>query len=215
MRRSAAHLILAVCLFAGLTASPVLADLGLQQIFSSEALPEDGLERVGATVKAAVEGIYGSTEDREQISNQITAILDEAALTGNAEIVRYTIVAVMLAGGADNLDLSKEAIDNSRAFADFPAVTALTVSAAKDLLSAMSDSPTTDGNGDQGGGNGDQGGGNGDQGGGNGDQGGGDGDDEQGGDDGDDEQGGGDDENPLDDDGDADIDDDDIPGTPV
>ena len=208
MRRSAAHLILAVCLFAGLTASPVLADLGLQQIFSSEALPEDGLERVGATVKAAVEGIYGSTEDREQISNQITAILDEAALTGNAEIVRYTIVAVMLAGGADNLDLSKEAIDNSRAFADFPAVTALTVSAAKDLLSAMSDSPTTDGNGDQGGGNGDQGGG-------NGDQGGGDGDDEQGGDDGDDEQGGGDDENPLDDDGDADIDDDDIPGTPV
>ena len=228
MRRSATHLILAVCLFAGLTVSSVLADLGLQQIFSDEAVPQEGLNQVGFTVKAATEEIYSSTEDREQLLNQLTAIPNEAAETGNGEIVRYTIVGVIVGGGPENLDLSKEAIDNSKAFTDFPAVTASTVSDAEDIISARSGSSKTGGKGDNGGGdNGDQGGGNGDQGGGDeddqgededdqgedGDDQGGDGDDEQGG--GDDEQGGGDDDNPFDDDGDADIDDDDIPGTPV
>lgn len=192
MKHGAAHLILTVCLFAGLTTFPVLADLGLQQIFSGEPVVEEGLTKVGLTVKAAVEAIYGSTEDKEQILSQITAVLDEAALTGNSDIVSYTIVAVMLAGGSDNLDLSKEAIDNSKAFIDFPTVTALTVSAAEVLLADATDSSAVGGAGSDSGGGGEEGGG---------------GDSK--------ELGGGDDGNPLDDGGDANIRDDDVPGTPV
>ena len=194
MRRRTAHFILAIGLLTGLVASPALAELGLQQIFSMQ-----GLTQVGLAVKAAVEAIYASTDDPEEISSQITAILDEAALTGNPDIVSYTIVAVMLAGGSDNLDLSKEAIDNSKAFTDFPTITAFTVSAAEGLLSEGSGSLTDgdDGKDSGGGGGGEEGGG------------------EEGGGKEDEELGGGDDENPLDDGGDADIRDDDIPGTPV
>ncbi|MBL7017232.1 MAG: hypothetical protein ISR84_06720 [Kiritimatiellales bacterium] len=192
MRRSVAHLILATCLLTGLVASPAWADIGLLQIFSTQ-----GLTQVGLAVKAAVEGIYGSTEDPEEISSQITAILDEAALTGNPDIVSYTIVAVILAGGLDNLDLSKEAVDNSKAFTDFPTITAFTVSAAEGILSADSDSLPDGGGGKDSGGGGEDGGG------------------EEGGGKTDEELGGGDGENPLDDGGDADIRDDDIPGTPV
>ena len=233
MKSHMTRLLLTICLFAGLAASSTFADLGLQQTLSDE-----GPAAVGNAVKTAMEAIYASTDDEESIKSQITTIMNEAAAIGDGEAVRYAIVAVMMAGGFDNLDLSKEAIDNSAAFADFPAVTAFTVSAMETFLSASDDEPGGGKNGESGGG-GKSGGGNNGQSGGNGNNGqsgggdndneqggggdndneqggGGDNDNEQGGGgDNDDEQGGGDDDNPLDDGDDSDIDDGDTDATPI
>jgi Spy/CpxP family protein refolding chaperone len=184
------RLILAASLLAGLSFSSAFADLGLQQILS-----EQGVVAVGKAVQQAVTDVYDSTDDEESIKSQITAIMNEAAATANGEAVRYAIVAVMAAGGPDNLDLSKEAIDNSAAFTDFPEVTAFTVAASESLLAQQaaeqaSLNAESGGGGEPGGDGGESGGG-------------------------DDELGGGDDENPFDDGDQADIKDEDSDATPT
>ena len=191
MNKKATYRLLSACLFVGLAGSSLAEELGLSQQLSSE-----GVVAVGQTVKSAVENLFSSTEDAESIQSQITAIMDEAAATGNAEAVRYAIVGAMDAAGPDNLELVIAAINSSKAFTDFKDITAFTVNASKEMILANA-----------GGGQGDQGGdkelG---------------GDKEQGGQ-GDQqtnmEQGGGDGDNPLDEGDDADIDDEDVPGTPV
>ena len=140
MKQKIAHFMLTVCLFAGLTVLPAQADIGLGQILAS-----DGLTAVGQAVREAVEGIYRSTDDPKAIEDQIVAIVNEAVETGDGEAVRYTLIAVMMAGGAENLDLSKVAIDNSAAFTSFPSVTATTVTVGSALIAEQAGSAAAGG----------------------------------------------------------------------
>lgn len=202
--KSAIRLLSAVSACLGLAVLSVQADLGLQGISSDE-----GVVAVGKAVKTAVESIYASTDNPAEIESQLIEILNEAAATGDEGVIRYTIVAVMMAGGPDNLELSKKAIDNSNVFSDFPEITAFTVSAAESMLSA---SGSDESGGDKGG-----------SGGGakstepSGEEGGGAQSDEEmggGGSKADEEMGGGS-SSGIFDDGGADIDDNDVPGTPT
>lgn len=199
MRKNMTRFVLALCLV--VSASVLAAELGLSQMLSGE-----GVVAVGQAVKDAVAKIYSSTDDPEVIKRQITAIMDEAAATGDGEAVRYAIVGAMDAGGAENLDLTIAAINASKAFSDFKEVTQFTVSSSKTIILANA-KKNGSGNKEQGGGK-EQGGAKEEQGGDKEEQGGGD-------QDGGMEQGGGSDYNPLDDGDDADIEDNDIPGTPV
>ena len=140
MKQKIAHFMLTVCLFAGLTVLPAQADIGLGQILAS-----DGLTAVGQAVREAVEGIYRSTDDPKASEDQIVAIVNEAVETGDGEAVRYTLIAVMMAGGAENLDLSKVAIDNSAAFTSFPSVTATTVTVGSALIAEQAGSAAAGG----------------------------------------------------------------------
>lgn len=206
------RLMICIGMFAVLGVSSVQAEIGIQSILSS-----DGIVAVGTAVQSAVEAIYASTDDPAEIQQQLIDILNEAAATGDEQVVRYTIVAVMLAGGPENLDLSKQAIDNSDVFKNFPEVTAFTVSAADSMLAAASQ--RTAGGGAESGGGEKAGGASEEEGGG--EKTGGTSEEEGGGEV---QQGGGetsgggytgDASNPFGDGGDADIKDSDVPGTPV
>ncbi len=129
MNKSAMNLFLGLFLIMGLFVSPAQADLGLAQTLSDE-----GVQAVGAAVKAAAEAVYAGTDDPEQIQSQLVAILNEVAATGDEGAMRYAIVAVMMVGGVENIDLSKEAINNSDLFTNHPTVTAFTVAAAEKLI---------------------------------------------------------------------------------
>lgn len=123
--------LVALVLFSGVA---TFADMGLQQILSSE-----GNRAVGLAVKAAAEDIFSSDENAEVIQAKLVAILNEAVATENEQTVRYVIVAIMMAGGVDNLELSKRAVDDSQAFDVFPEMTARTVSKMIWLLSGYKD----------------------------------------------------------------------------
>lgn len=143
---------------AGLMTSPLMADLGLRQIAA-----EKGASAVGQAVLAAVRAVYAANTDPAVIQSQLVVILNEAAATGNDQAVRYSIVAVMMAGGSENLGLSKAAINNSAVFTSFETLTAQTVSAAENLMTQAGGATggTTGGTsgGSQAGGNGETGGG--------------------------------------------------------
>lgn len=138
---------------AGFMAAPVLADLGLQQ------LAAQGAPAVGQAVLTAAKAVYANNTDPVVIQNQLIAILNEAAATGNEQAIRYAIVAVMLAGGVENIELSKTAINNSAVFLNYESLTAVTVAAAEALMTATGGANGTSGGDDMGGGGGEKGGG--------------------------------------------------------
>lgn len=119
--------------------SPVRADLGL-----AGKAPKE----VGAAVKNAVAAIYAGTTDPAAIQSQIVAILDEAAATGDEDAIRYAIVAVMLAGGTDNLDLSKQAIANSAVFTTYQKLAEDTTKEAGALMTGEEQGGEKPGGGD-------------------------------------------------------------------
>lgn len=130
MRQNIARKVLTVGLLIGLTGLSAQADLGLSQILSSE-----GAKAVGVAVKAEAVKIYGSADDKDVIQAQLAGLLDEAAATGDKQAVRYAIVAVMIAGGMENLELSKAAIDDSDVLTQFPKETASTVFIVAKMMS--------------------------------------------------------------------------------
>jgi len=147
MRKSIAYSAVVVFLFAGLSISTALADdLGLQQM---------DVDKVGQTVKKSVKKAYKSAKDKSEVNSQIAAIMDEAAKTGNEQIIKDAIIAVMEAGGEDNLESCIAAINGSQANTDFPELVKSTVSSTKALITANKGG----GKKDQGGGKKDQGGG--------------------------------------------------------
>ena len=99
---------------------------------------------VGAAVKNAVADAYKSGADAAAIQSQIVAILDEAAATGSEDAVRYAIVAVMLAGGTENLEMSKQAIGNSMAFTSYQELAAGTMGEAEKLMTGKEPGPPAD-----------------------------------------------------------------------
>jgi len=129
MRKNAGYLFFGLLRSVGLLAAPAQADLGLKQI-----LADQGVKAVGLAVKAAAEAVYASTDDPKLIEAGLIAILNEAEATGDMSVMPYAIVGVMLAGGVDNLDLSKRAISNSNLFKNYPNNTAVTVVNAEKLI---------------------------------------------------------------------------------
>lgn len=158
MNKNIQKLFFGVLFVVGILIAPVYADLGLAQILSDQ-----GVQAVGSAVKEATEAVYAGTDDAEQIKIQLVAILNEAVATGNEGVMRYAIVAVMMVGGAENVDLSKDAINNSELFVDHPKLAAETIVKAEKLI--RSGGGTGDlggeklGGGEGGGGENEQGGG--------------------------------------------------------
>ena len=136
--------------------STARADLGLQQIMANQ-----GALAVGQTVLNAAKAVYAGTQDPAAIQNQLIAIMNEAVATGNEQAIRYAIVAVMVAGGFENMALGKAAVDNSNAFSNYETLTALTVASTEALINAAHESGGSIGGGDRekGGGDREKGGG--------------------------------------------------------
>lgn len=153
MKRSIACLTLVSCLFAGMMVLPVQAELGLQQ---------ENPKAAGAAVKSAVEAIHNSSDDATSKHAQIVAILNEAAATGDEAVIRYALVAVLLAGGEENMDLSEAAVNNSNIASDYPELVSQIIPLAKSLIVSGANATPIDedaGGGDDAGGGGDSGGG--------------------------------------------------------
>jgi uncharacterized membrane protein YgcG len=162
MKRNSASLFYVLIAVIGLLTSSAFADLGLQALVAGP----QGAPAVGQAVLTAARAVYANNTDPAVIQQQLIAILNEAAATGNAAAVRYAIVAVMMAGGPENLVASKTAINNSNVFANYESLTAVTVAAVEMLMTGGGDK--TVGGGDVGGSGGNSlGGGNKELGGGN------------------------------------------------
>ncbi|MCC7300149.1 MAG: hypothetical protein IT583_03620 [Verrucomicrobia bacterium] len=113
----------------GLPVTSVFADLGLAQVAASQGTPA-----VGQTVLSSAQAIYANNTDPAAIESQLIAILNEAVATGDERIIRYAIVAVMMAGGEANAALARRAINSSNAFTSYQTLTAVTVAAVESLL---------------------------------------------------------------------------------
>lgn len=135
MKKNMSFLFLSVFLMVGLLASSARADLGLKQIMAGQ-----GASAVGQTVLAAAKAAYAGgpsgTPDLAVVQIRLIDILNEAAATGDEQIIRYTLVAVMLAGGTENLATARAAINNSNVFANYETLTAVTVAATEELMKA-------------------------------------------------------------------------------
>ena len=161
MKKIRVRLFFVLIAFTCFLVSSAQANLGLQQIVT-----EQGAPAVGPAVLTAARAVYANNTDQAVIQQQLIAILNEAAATGNEQAIRYAIVAVMIAGGVENLELSRVAINNSNVFLNYEALTAATVAATQSLLLNVSGGGAqgggTQGGGTQGGGaqgGGEQGGG--------------------------------------------------------
>jgi hypothetical protein len=152
MKNIRCRLFLVLIAFAGLLTLSARAELGLQQIMANQGAPA-----VGQAVLTAAKAVYAGASDPAVIQSQLIAILNEAAATGNEQAIRYAIVAVMMAGGVENITLSTTAINNSNVFSNYESLTAVTVAATRLLLSASGGGAT--GGGETGGGGGETGGG--------------------------------------------------------
>lgn len=127
MKNSGNKLLLSACLLVGLMSSSVFAEnLGLAEIAAS-----GGPEAVVAPVTNAVANIYNSTDDQDSIKAQITAIINEAADTGDDEVVRSAVNAALGATSTDNLELTIAAINSSTAFTNFSAIIESVVASAR------------------------------------------------------------------------------------
>jgi len=135
MKKNSIYISTVIFLLGGLLALPVHADLGLAQTVS-----EQGVEGVGSAVEAAVASIYAGASDAAEIQNQIVAILNEVEALGNEEAMRYGLVAVMVAGGTENMELGKGAIDSSQLATNHPQLVESTVAATEALMTSGGES---------------------------------------------------------------------------
>jgi hypothetical protein len=133
-------------------ASASMAELGLQGLLSSQ-----GARAVGEAVKGAAEAVIASGENADAIANQLTAIMNEATSTGDDSAIQYAIVALMTAGGEENMSMVESAIRNSSVMGSYASLVDATIGDAKSLISG--DTSGNNGGGDTGGDGGDSGGG--------------------------------------------------------
>lgn len=110
------------------------ADIGLSSVLSQQ-----GVQAMGLAVKSAAGEVLVSAEDSAVVQTGLTAILDEAAATGDPKAVQYAIIAVILTVGPDRQELSLAAIAASRVSSLFPEIAAQTAQQALLLLSADTD----------------------------------------------------------------------------
>lgn len=129
MKRSVSRVL---CIFAigGLFSMPqAFAELGLKQIAASQ-----GAVAVGSAVLAAVKAIYAQTTDPAEVQRQLVAVLNEAAATADEGAMRYTMVAVMMAGGAENIGQAEMAIGQSNLSAEYRSLVTEVVSETKTMM---------------------------------------------------------------------------------
>jgi len=129
MNKHMMHPVLGLLMVVGFLASPAQADLGLKKILS-----EQSVQALGLAVMTAAKEVFDATDDPEKIKPQLVVILNEATATGDERAMRYAIVAVMRAGGIENLELCKTAINNSDLFDNHPEMLAPTVAEAEKFI---------------------------------------------------------------------------------
>ena len=148
MSRNIANLFFGIFLSVGFLAGTAHADMALSQVLATQ-----GVKAVGLVVKAAAEAAYAGSDDPKVIENELIALLNEAEATGDNGVMTYAIIAVMMAGGMDNLALSRQAVNNSNLFKNHPNETAVTVATAEALMNpSASDSEQSGRDGENGGG---------------------------------------------------------------
>ncbi len=125
MKNNGWKLFFGLLLALGLLAFSAQAELGLAGMSASEA---------GQAAKAAAEAAYANSDDPAEIQEQLTQILNEAEATGDEGIMTYAIIAVMMAGGADNLAVGQAAVDGSQIAANHPGLAATTSSEVGTLI---------------------------------------------------------------------------------
>lgn len=140
MKMKTNRLIMVLTAVAGLLASPCFA--------ATQAENEAGM-----AVSAAAKAIYAdSTASAAVIQAALIDLLNEAEATGNKETMKFAIVAVVAAGGINNVELSKAAVDNSNVFKNHKDLATMTVSQTILLMRSpgKSQNRSTAGSGNQG-----------------------------------------------------------------
>lgn len=125
-------------------ALPAQADLGLQSVFS-----EQGASGVGQALMNFAQQLFAGSDDADEIRSRLVDGLNEAADLGDENAARYAIIAVMQAGGNDQLDLTMSAVNESRLAAAFPELTSSTVTETQTLLNAGGGAADQQGGGEQ------------------------------------------------------------------
>ena len=110
------------------------AELGLGEVFESQ-----GTTAVGEVVKAAAEAAYAESDDPAEIQGRLVEILNEAAATGDEGVMTYAIVAVMMAGGSDNLAIGQAAVAASNIGEGHSALASATMASAVGLIGGGSE----------------------------------------------------------------------------
>lgn len=152
MKMDASQMTVVCVAVLGLMASP---------LFAQEDSGNSGSVTAGRSALTAANEAYASSSDPEVIKAALIQILNEAAATGDQESMKFVIAAVMMAGGAENKELGKEAVDSSAIYASYPDLAAQTVADAIAWM-AQTQSQQASGQGGQSGqgrGNGGNGGG--------------------------------------------------------
>jgi len=129
MKKTASCLLYVLVAASVFPSALAFADLGLKQMVAGQ-----GASAVGPAILAAAKTVYANHTDPAVIKLQLIDILNEAAATGDEQVARYAIVSVMMAGGVEHLALSRDAINNSDIFKNYPELTAATVEAAEVLM---------------------------------------------------------------------------------
>lgn len=132
MKTTTSRLRCVLALVTGFLVSSASADFGFQQVLASQGAPA-----VGQAVLVAARAIYADSAFPAGAQKQLTVILNEVVATENESAIRYSIVAEMMAGGIDNLELSKAAINDSDIFSKYPSLMATTVAETEALLTAV------------------------------------------------------------------------------
>lgn len=154
MKNNGRKLLFGFLMVFGLLAFFAQAELGLTGMSAAEA---------GQAVKVAAEAVYAGSDNPAEIQEKLTEILNEAEATGDEGIMTYAIVAIMMAGGADNLAIGQAAVDGSEIAANYPGLAATTSSKVVALISPVAGSGEKSGGEKQGGGEEEGGGGSDDQ----------------------------------------------------
>jgi uncharacterized membrane protein YgcG len=153
MRKGKLQIGFVLIVFIGLLATSSFAQLGLAQL----ATQPQGASLAGQAVLTAAKAVYANSDlTPAEKQAQLVDLLNEAVATGNESVIRYAIVAIMVAAGSgDDLSLAIVAINNSNAFSQYQDITAVTVTAVSTLLGGGGGTA----GGDMGGGGGQLGGG--------------------------------------------------------
>ncbi|MCU0858036.1 MAG: hypothetical protein MUC65_06505 [Pontiellaceae bacterium] len=92
-------------------------------LLMSPAFAQDGADSsalsAGKVALDAATAVYADNTDPAVIQQKLTDILNQAAVSGDQEIMKHVIVAVMLAGGVKNQQIGKAAVDNSDIYKNY------------------------------------------------------------------------------------------------
>lgn len=118
-----------IVFFLGVTANCAVADL-------SKVLAEKGAKGVAKVVKVAASEAYAKYD--KNLKSYLIELLNNVEKIKDDESMRYAIVSVVMAGGSEHLDLSKEVVVGSNIFAENPKLALSAFELAESLLKSDS-----------------------------------------------------------------------------